>query len=72
MPDTSESRIARIDERTAAILHRLDAICERLDDVCETQATHGERIAKVETHVNLFAGINGIAALIAGWLGVRQ
>ena len=72
MPDTTESRIARIDERTESILHRLDAICERLDTVCEKQTEHGERIAKVETHVNLFAGLNGVAALIAGWLGVRQ
>ena len=72
MPDTTESRIARIDERTAAILRRLDALCEQMDDVCHKQVEHGERIAKVETNLKIVGGLNALGAIVAGWLGVGK
>lgn len=72
MVDGDSERIARIDERTASMMRRLDYISDRLDDVCATQGDHAERIARVETHVGLVAGVAALLSAIAGYLGVRQ
>jgi len=76
MPDTIETRLARVEERLIALSGDVQYLARKIDALCEGRDANSQDIIRLQERqsrtTGLLVGLQLIGTTIATWLGVRQ
>lgn len=76
MPDTTDTRLARVEERLIALSGDVRYLSAKIDKLCEARDANRQDIIRLQERqsrtTGLLVGLQLIGSAIATWLGVRQ
>jgi len=76
MPDSIETRLARVEERLIGLCGDVKYLADKIDKLCDARDANRQDIIRLQERQSRTTGVLIVLQLlgstIAGWLGVRQ